>query len=82
VRDLNPAPCVLAIPGVETDDGFEFDFAHDRILFDMKTGSRNQGGGFSPSAQLDDGTLVTACYYRAEDDKTRLEVIRRNLPVT
>ena len=69
-----------AIPGVETDDGFEFDFAHDRIMLDTKTGSRYQGGGFGPTVQLDDGTLVTSCSYRGEDDKTHLEVIRWKLP--
>jgi hypothetical protein len=40
MRDLNPAPGARAIPSVETDDGFECDFAQDRILFDTKTGSR------------------------------------------
>lgn len=80
VRDLNPPLGVRAIPGVETDDGFTFDFAHDRIMLDTKTGSRNQGGGFGPTVQLDDGTLVTSCSYRAEDNKTHLEVIRWKLP--
>jgi hypothetical protein len=80
VRDLNPPLGVRAIAGRETDDGFEFDFTHDRIMLDVKTGSRYQGGGFSPTVQLDDGTLVTACSYRAEDDKTRLEVISWKLP--
>ena len=81
VRKRQPPLGVRAIPGVETDDGFEFDFAHDRILLDTKTGSRYQGGGFGPTVQLDDGTLVTSCSYRGEDDKTHLEVIRWRLPV-
>ena len=69
-----------AFPGIETDDGFEFDFTHDRVLLDTKTGSRCQGGGFSPTVQLDDGTLVTACSFRGEDNQTHLEAIRWRLP--
>jgi hypothetical protein len=80
VRDLKPPLGVRAIPGVETDDGFEFDFVCDRVMLDRKTGSRYQGGGFGPTVQLDDGTLATSCSYRGEDDKTHLEVIRWKLP--
>lgn len=80
VRDLHPPLGVRAIPGVETADGFAFDFAHDRIMLDTKTGDRYQGGGFGPTVQLDDGTLVTSCSYRGADDKTHLEVIRWHLP--
>lgn len=82
VRALNPPLGVRAIPGVETADGFEFDFAHDVVMLDTKTGSRYQGGGFSPTVQLDDGTLVTACSYRGADDQTHLEVIRWKLPAS
>jgi hypothetical protein len=81
VRKRQPPLGVRAIPGVETDDGFQFDFAYDRIMLDTKTGSRYQGGGFGPTVQLDDGTLVTSCSYRGEDDKTHLEVIRWRLPM-
>jgi len=81
VRKRQPPLGVRAIPGRETDDGFEFDFAHDRVMLDTKTGSRYQGGGFGPTVQLDDGTLVTACSYRGENNKTHLEVIRWKLPV-
>jgi photosystem II stability/assembly factor-like uncharacterized protein len=83
VRDLNPPLGVRAIPGLETDDGFEFDFAHDRIMLDTRTPSgKYQGGGFGPTVQLDDGTLVTSYSYRGTDDKTHLEVVRWNLPPT
>ena len=75
VRDLHPPIGVRAIPGVETDDGFAFDFAHDRLMLDTQTGDRYQGGGFGPTVQLDDGTLVTSCSYRGDDDKTHIEVI-------
>ncbi len=80
VRDLAPPLGVRAIPGMETDDGFLFDFAHDRLMLDTKTGARYQGGGFGPSVQLADGTLVTSYSYRGSDDKTHLEVVRWNLP--
>ncbi len=80
VRDLNPPLGVRAIPGVESDTGFSFDFSHDRLMLDTKTGSRAQGGGFGPTVQLADGTLVTSCSYRGPDDRTHLEVIRWKLP--
>lgn len=80
VRDLKPPLGVRAIPGIETDDGFDFDFDHDRILLDTKTSSRPQGGGFGPTVQLDDGTLVTSCSYRGEDSKSHLEVVRWRMP--
>src|SRR6185503_18994021 len=72
VRDLRPPLGVRAIPGVETDDGFEFDFASDRIMLDTKTGARFQGGGFGPTVQLDDGTLVTSCSFRGDDNQSHL----------
>ncbi|MBM3801402.1 MAG: exo-alpha-sialidase [Acidimicrobiia bacterium] len=80
VRDLKPPLGVRALLGVETDDGFEFDFSRDRLMVDTKTGSRPQGGGFGPTVQLKDGTLVTSCSYRGEDSKTHLEVVRWKPP--
>jgi hypothetical protein len=80
VRDLAPPLGVRAVPGVETRDGFTFDSARDRLMLDTKTGSRAQGGGFGPTVQLADGTLVTSYSYRGEDDKTHLEVVRWKLP--
>lgn len=41
---------------------------------------RSQGGGFGPTVQLEDGTLVTSYSYRDGDDRTRLEVVRWRLP--
>ena len=81
VRDLKPPLGVRAIVGSETDDRFEFDFAHDRILLDTKTPvGQPQGGGFGPSVQLDDGTLVTSYSFRAEGGKSHLEVVRWKMP--
>lgn len=80
VRDLAPPLGVRAIPGEETRDGFLFDSAHDRLMLDTKTGARHQGGGFGPTVELADGTLVTSYSYRGDDDKTHLEVVRWKLP--
>lgn len=81
VRDLKPPLGVRAIPGTETDDGFVFDFARDRVLLDTRTPiGKPQGGGFGPTVQLKDGTLVTSYSYRGEDNKTHLEVVRWKLP--
>jgi BNR repeat-like domain len=81
VRDLKPPLGVRAISGVETDDGFDFDFIRDRIMLDTRTPvEKFQGGGFGPTVQLKDGTLVTSYSYRGEDDKTHLEVVRWTLP--
>lgn len=80
VRDLHPPLGVRAIAGEETEDGFQFDFTNDRIMLDTKTADRFQGGGFGPTVQLDDGTLVTSYSYRGEDKLTHLEVVRWRLP--
>ena len=49
-------------------------------MLDTRTGSRSQGGGFGPTVQVDDGTLVTSYSYRGQDEKTHLEVVRWKLP--
>ena len=82
VRDLHPPLGVRALVGAETDDGFQFDFAKDRLLLDTRTpNGKSQGGGFGPTVQLADGTLVTSYSYRGADDKTHLEIVRWQLPV-
>jgi len=81
VRSLRPPLGVHAVFGKELPAGFQFDFAHDRIVIDQKTPTnRSSGGGFDPMVQLDDQTLVTALSYRGEDNKTHLEVVRWRLP--
>lgn len=81
VRDLKPPLGVRALIGQETDDGFLFDFTADRLVLDARTPiGRYQGGGFGPTVQLADGTLVTSYSYRGDDDKTHLEVVRWRLP--
>lgn len=82
VRDLHAPLGVRAIPGEETKDGFEFDFASDRLMLDTRTPvGTAQGGGFGPTVQLQDGTLVTSYSYRGKDDKSYLEVVRWKLPL-
>jgi hypothetical protein len=82
VRDLRPPLGVRAVPGAETDDGFAFDLAHDRLMLDTKTpAGQPQGGGFGPTVQLADGTLVTSYSYRGADAQPHLEVVRWRLPV-
>lgn len=80
VRQRKPPLGVRALVGAESDDDVAFDFAHDRLMIDIKTGDRYQGGGFGPTVRLADGTLLTSCSYRGADNKTHLEVIRWRPP--
>ena len=81
VRALRPPLGVHAVLGKELPDGFQFDFDHDRIVIDQKTPvGKPSGGGFGPTVQLEDGTLVTSYSYPAAGGQTRLEVARWRLP--
>ena len=81
VRSQNPPLGVQALIGIEHDDGFTFDFESDRLILDSKTPTdKSQGGGFGPTVQLGDGTLVTSYSYRGADDDTHAEVVRWTLP--
>jgi hypothetical protein len=81
VRDLHPPLGVRALLGKETDDAFEFDFTRDRLQLDTRTPvGKPQGGGFGPTVQLDDGTLVTSYSWRDEQEKSHLEVVRWKAP--
>ena len=80
VRDLKVPLGVRAVVGRETARGLEFDFDHDVLIIDGKTPKElPSGGGFGPTIQLKDGTLVTSYSYRAADDETHLEVARWKL---
>lgn len=69
--------------GQQTSDGFRFDFKHDRIVLSAKTPvNLSSGGGFGPTVQLDDGTLVSSYSYRTADDQLHCEVVRWKLPAT
>ena len=91
VRSLHPPLGVHAVLGEETPDGFSFDFASDRMVIDSKTPlDQISGGGFGPTVQIDDGTLITAYSYRGSSElmqldsfivqKQQLEVVRWHLP--
>ena len=75
---------VHAVLGVEEEDGFRFDFEHDRIIIDAKTPlEQYSGGGFGPTVQLDDGTLVTSYSYAGPGEwgtDFHCEVVRWRLP--
>ena len=83
VRALRPPLGVQAVLGKETPDGVVFDFKNDRLVLDAKTPlDKASGGGYGPTVQLADGTLVTAYSYRGQDDLTRIEVVRWKVPAT
>ena len=70
-----------AVIGTEKDDGFTFDFRHDRILLDTQSPANlSSGGGFGTTVQLDDGTLVSTCSYSTPENTTRCEAIRWRAP--
>lgn len=74
---------VRAVLGREVAEGFHFDFRNDRIVLDAKNPvGMLSGGGFGPTVQVEDGTLVTSTSYRTPDEKTRLEIVRWRLPET
>jgi len=81
VRSRKEPLGVRAVVGEELDDGFHFDCDHDRIMLDTKTAAGGEsGGGFGPTVQLDDGTLVTSYSWRDAEGVFHLEVIRWSLP--
>ena len=81
VREYRRPLGLRAIVGSEEEDGFHFDFGHDRIMLDTKTpDGRPSGGGFGNTVQLDDGTLVSCYSYRDENDLIHTEVVRWSLP--
>ena len=81
VRGARSPLGVHAVFGRETDDGFEFDFEHDRLVLDAQTPINiDSGGGFGPTVQLDDGTLVTAYSWRDRERLTHIEAMRWKLP--
>ena len=67
-RSIDPPLGVRAVLGLETEDGFEFDFEHDIFMIDTRTPiGRCSGGGFGNTVELDDGTLVTSYSYWRPD---------------
>jgi len=75
---------VRCLVGRETETGFDFDFKHDQVMISTKTPPDSySGGGFGPTIQLDDDTLLTAHSYAGPDHyptDLRIEVVRWRLP--
>ena len=72
---------VQAVFGEETINGVVFDFNKDRIILDDKTPSgKLSGGGFGPTVQVDDETLLTSYSYRSLTQETHLEIVRWKIP--
>ena len=80
-RAVSPPLGVRAVLGRETEDGFAVDLERDQIMLDTKTPlDKASGGGFGPTVQLKDGTLVTSYTYRGADNRTHAEIVRWRLP--
>ena len=79
-----PPMGVQAALGVEKENGFEFDFENDRLVLDGKTPETTaSGGGFGPTVQIDDGTLLTSYSYAGPGEwgkDLHVEVVRWRLP--
>ncbi|MFH1009358.1 MAG: sialidase family protein [Candidatus Latescibacterota bacterium] len=81
VRSLHTPLGVRAVLGQETSKGIAFDFRHNRFMLDVKTPpGKPSGGGFGPTVQLSDDTLVTSYSYMGKDDRFHCEGIRWRLP--
>ena len=81
VRNLRRPLGVRAVVGEELHDGLRFDMEHDRFVLDAKTAPEvDSGGGFGPTVQLDDGTLVTSYSWRDAEYVSHVEVVRWRLP--
>jgi hypothetical protein len=81
VRALQPQLGVQAVLGTVTSTGCALNFKSDVLLLDEETPSKEtSGGGFGNTAQVADGTLVTAYSYRGSDGNTHVEVVRWILP--
>ena len=80
VREVHPPFGVRAVLGIQSVDGFTFDFQADRLMIDVKTpiGS-SSGGGFGPTIRTGDGELLTAYSYRGENDTVHVELARWRL---
>jgi hypothetical protein len=74
VRHLRPPLGTHAVLGEETLDGCAFDYANDRLIIDRSTPMGDiSGGGFGPTVQLLDGTLLTAYSCRSGEPVVRVD---------
>ena len=81
VAPASPPLGVQAAFGEETNNGVDFTFNKDRIILDDKTPpGKLSGGGFGPTVQVDDETLVTSYSYSSLTQETHLEIVRWKIP--
>jgi len=81
VRAINEPLGLRAVIGEEYDDRLEFDLDRDRFMLDTQTASGvTSGGGFGPTVQLDDETLISSYSWRDAEHVTHMEVLRWHLP--
>ena len=81
VRELHRPLGVRAVVGEEYHDDVQFDMTNDRLVLDAKTPSdMDSGGGFGPTVQIEDETLVTSYSWRDAEHISHVEVVRWRLP--
>ena len=81
VRELHRPLGVRAGVGEEYHDDVQFDMTNDRLVLDAKTPSdMDSGGGFGPTVQIEDETLVTSYSWRDAEHISHVEVVRWRLP--
>ena len=81
-RAIDPQLGIRAVVGTQDHDGFHFDLTQDILLLETKTPpGRSSGGGFGPTVQLDETTLITPYTYRDGKNVKHAEVVRWKLPV-
>ena len=79
VRAINEPLGLRAVLGEEYDDRLDFDL--DRFMLDTQTvPGVTSGGGFGPTVQLDDETLISSYSWRDAEHVTHIEVLRWRLP--
>ncbi len=80
-RALDPQLGIRAVIGTQDHDSFHFDLTQDILLLETKTPpGRSSGGGFGPTVQLDDTTLITPYTYRDKNNIKHAELVRWKLP--
>ena len=81
LRELHRPLGVRAVVGEEYHDDVQFDMTNDRLVLDAKTPSdMDSGGGFGPTVQIEDETLVTSYSWRDAEHISHVEVVRWRLP--
>jgi hypothetical protein len=81
VRAIHEPLGLRAVVSEEREDSLDFNVDEDRLMLDTQTAPGvSSGGGFGPTVQLEDGTLVSSYSWRDAVHVTHLEVLRWTLP--